>query len=374
METNPKVPSFTHSLRCFVRKILGVTEASLAFKTSLAAGLSLVVGSAFAEMFDRPDVLVSGLWCVMASIVVMQAHLGGTYSAAWIRFLGVLIGSAAGIVSLYFVGSEPLGLAVGVFCTLVLCALLNIKESFRIAGMSTAIVVVAGGGIHAVVSPWLFGWYRFVDSCIGIVIAVIVASIVWPEKAIEDIRKNVKRTLNLLSKFYLGAASLDSIIAEHEEMSESLLVEISDLLQQNRDFRKEAELELFNHQTQYETWVVVSDQLEAILAAVNALRSINKEAVAKISDDELAKRVADVIDKTNTAFQSLENEIGDGVQRQATLEVLAISLKAMDDDLVRFRGTRTTRKFSLEDLENFYMFFHSLRSIGEAIIKIKVNL
>src|SRR5262245_3522074 len=80
------------------RKILAATEAKIAIKTGIAASVSLAIGLSYAEVFDRPDIFVSGLWCVMAAIVVMQAHLGGTYRAAWVRFLGVLIGSIAGAV------------------------------------------------------------------------------------------------------------------------------------------------------------------------------------------------------------------------------------------------------------------------------------
>lgn len=364
----------SQSLKGWARKLLGATEASFAFKTGLAAGLSLILGSAFAEMFDRPDFLIGGLWSVMASIVVMQARLGGTYSSAWIRFLGVLIGSAAGVFCLYFCGNSAFSLAAGVFFTIVLCALLNIKESFRIAALSTAIVVIAGGGLHSVLPPWLFGWYRFVDSCIGILVAIAVASIVWPEKAIENIRMNVEKVLNLLSKFYLGAAGLDSNTSEHLQASESLLSEIEDLLQQNRDNRKEAELELFNNQEKYEHWVLITEQLEGILSAVNSLRNIQKDTVAKICDDDLVNRVADTIDKTNMAFQSLEKVIIHALPQPDFVDALAVSLHALNDDLLRFRGTRTTRRFGLEDLENFYLFFHSLRTVGETLIKISKTL
>ncbi|MEI8125528.1 MAG: FUSC family protein [Parachlamydiaceae bacterium] len=354
--------------RRLVRKILSITELALAFKTGLAASLSLIAGSAFATAFDRPDIFISGLWSVMASIVVMQTHVGGTYGAAWIRLVGVLLGSISGAVFIYFFGSGPFVLAAAVFSTLVLCSLLNLKESFRIAGMSTAIVIVVGG-THVGVDPWWFGFYRFIDSCIGIIIAVLISRIVWPEKATENIRLNIGKVLNLLSKYYLGSTKLELSSGGYIESTESLFNEIEDLLQQNREYQKESELELFDNRVKYEHWVVISDQLEVVFSAITALSVIRKDTLSKIFDDALAGQVANVVDKTNAAFQVLEKSIID-IGQPSSLDGLKVSLNALNEELLRFRGTRTTRQFNLEDVESFFVFFYSLRSIGEAILKI----
>jgi len=367
MELKPKIKVVYKSVGCFVRKILSATEAKLAFKTGVAAGLSLIVGFAFSDAFDRPDVFVSGLWCVMASIVVMQAHLGGTYGAAWKRFLGVLIGSIAGVLFYSFWGNGPLSLACSVFCTIVICALLNIKDSFRIAGMSTAIIIVMAG-FHPTVNPMMFSFYRFIDSCIGIIVAVVVARIVWPEKATENIQANIVKTLNLLSKYYRITTTLDPFTDAQVQSADMILEDIEELFQENRDCLEEAILERFDNQLKSEHWILIIEQLENICYAISALRGVHKEVLTKIFDDELAARVAELIDKTDVAFQSLEKSISSDMQ-SVSFESLTHALNAMNEDLVRFRATRTTRKFNLEDVESFFVFFYSLRSIGEAIIK-----
>src|SRR5262245_31373387 len=108
----------------WIKCILHNTEAKLAFKMALAASIRLVLGLAFARFFDRPDTLVSGLWSVMASIVVLQAFLGGTYKAAWARFLGVVIGSTAGAILVNALGADAVSLGISVFITIICCALL----------------------------------------------------------------------------------------------------------------------------------------------------------------------------------------------------------------------------------------------------------
>lgn len=355
-----------------LKKITAATEAKIAFKTGLAASISLIIGVSYTQILERPDTLVSGLWCVMASIVVMQAHLGGTYRAAWIRFLGVLIGSTAGAFLINLIGPGPISLGISVFLTIVLCALLNIKDSFRIAGLSTAVIIIMGG-LHPLTNPWLFSFYRFLDSCIGILIAVIIARLIWPEKAIENIRQNIAKTLNLLSRYFRIAAELEADNKGHEELSSSLFAEIIGFLEENHNYSKEAEIELFDNISLREHWMLVTDQLEIIFESVDSLKNVHKEILTKILDDSLAHQLTKVVEEIELSFQSLEKMIK-SENLSKTLVNLEDSLKLLNNELLRFRATRITRKFNLEDVESFFVFFFSLRSIGEALIKMESQI
>lgn len=389
-----------------VKKILVLTETKIAFKTSLAASISLMIGLNYTRFLDRPDTLVSGLWCVMASIVVMQAHLGGTYKAAWARFLGVLIGSTTGSILVDLIGSGSISLGISVFFTIVLCSLMNIKDSFRIAGLSAAIVIIMGG-LQPSINPWLFSFYRFLDSCIGILVAVIIARVLWPEKAIENTRKNSSKTLNLLSKYFRLSVELEVENQGHAALLQSLYTEIIRLLGENRDYSKEAEIELFDDVLLKEHWALIRDQLELIFESVDNLKNARKEILSKILDDGLANRLSDVVDKTDIAFQIVEKmilsdnpkpdasasnqEIGvlsdqeEAVQTQAddgskdgtnlspslASARLNESLRHLNVELLRFRATRATRKFNLEDVESFFVFFYNLRSVAEVLMKME---
>lgn len=372
MEKQEVKPRKRSRFVCWIKKILIATEAKMAFKTGLAASISLVIGLSFAQIFDRPDVLVSGLWCVLAAIVVMQAHLGGTYKAAWMRFFGVLIGSIAGATLINFMGSGPISLGISVFLTIVLCSLINIKDSFRIAALSTALIVITGG-LKPEINPWLFGFFRFVDSCIGIVVAVAVARLLWPEKAIENIRKNISKTLNLLSKYFHLAVELEPEIPGHTANSFSLFGEIISLLDENRDYRKEAEAELSDNTALREHWTLITDQLETTFDSVDSLKNVHKETISKILDDALAAELSNFINQIDNAFESLEKMMS-AESTDSNLSGLNESIQNLNTELLRFRATRTTRKFNIEDVESFFVFFYSLRSIGEALIKMESQM
>jgi hypothetical protein len=353
----------------WLKKLFAVTEAKIAIKTGIAASLSLIVGLSYSKVFDRPDTLVSGLWCVMASIVVMQAHLGGTYRAAWVRFLGVLIGSIAGTILIHVVGAGALSLGVSVSVTIVLCALLNIKDSFRIAALSTALIIIMGG-LHPTTDIWLFSLYRFLDSCIGILIAIAVARLIWPNKAVEDIRRNISKILTLLSKYFRIAVSLETKTEVSSVLSSKIFEEITELLEENKDYDKEAEIELFDNVALREHWTALTTEFETVFEAIDILHDVQKETLSKIFDDSLANRLSDVIEQIDQAFQSLEKSIG-SPSNSLDVNSLRQSLTNLNGELLRFRETRRTRKFNMEDVESFFVFFYSLRSIGEMLIKME---
>lgn len=353
----------------WIKNILSATEAKIAFKTGLAASISLIIGMSYTKILDRPDTLVSGLWSAMASIVVMQANLGGTYKAAWTRFLGVLVGSIAGAIFIDMLGPGPISLGISVFLTIVLCSLLNIKDSFRIAGLSTAVIIIMGG-LKSDIDPWLFSFYRFIDSLTGIIVALAVARMLWPEKAIENLRKNIAKTLALLNKYFRMAVDLEPEVPGHTDLSFSLFGEIISLLDENRDYKKESEVELFDEPLLREHWELITNQLETVFEAVDNLKHVHKETISKIIDDSLSTELNSFVDKIDLAFQSLEQMILSKPQI-FDLSTLNQSISSLNAELLRFRGTRTTRKFNLEDVESFFVFFYSLRAIAEALVKME---
>lgn len=348
-----------------IRSLLGNIEGKVALKTAIAATLSLVLGLAFSHAFDRPNSLVSGLWCVMASIVVIQAYIGGTYQAAWSRFVGVLVGSTMGGAAIILMGSGAMSLGVGIFFTIIICSLFHIKESLRIASLSTAVIVVLAG-LQPLTNPWIFSLYRFLDSCLGILIAIFVAHFILPERALENMRRNSMQIVGLLSRCYRASVEFEPVAETYRQSNEALFSEVSELLQKNRNFRDVAAAELFNKEVQRDHWTLFTHQLEIIYDAIIILRSIKKDVLSTIFDDALVKQVDAVIDNTDMALQNLGKQLNEEPY-QSFSEKLMTSLKNLNEELLRFRETRTTRKFNFVDVESFFVFFYQIRYIAEAI-------
>lgn len=354
----------------FFRNVFDNIEWRIALKTGLAAGLSLFVGLSLSSVLNRPDTLISGLWCVLSSIVVSQTHLGETYKAAWLRFLGIFIGSILGGILTIYLGSDPISLGFGIFFTVIICSILNIKDSFRIACMSVAVVMLFWEFKHSV-NPWVFSFYRFIDSCIGIITTLVVAYVVLPEKAVVNLKQNTSKILLNLGKYYM--ASVDFERERDDETTTELFIEISDLLRENRGFLEISQIEKLHQPAFHDSWTVLVHQLENIFESIDTLQRVNTSTLNKIFDDTLAKQVDLVIDKTSLTFQEVSKSLT-SKKKGSNSEELAAPLTNLSQELTRFRSTHTTGKFSLEDVESFFVFFYSLRSIANQLRKIQANV
>lgn len=360
------------SLKSWARFISDKLDLKSAVKISMAATLSLFLGLVFNKIFKRPDTLISGLWCVLAAIVVLQQQVGGTYKAAWVRFSGVAIGSVIGSLFLIHLGADyPISLGGAIFLTIITCSLLNLNESVRIASLSTAIIIIFGG-LNPSLNPWVFSFFRFIDSCIGIIIAVFIAHTLWPEKASENLRLNIIKIISLLSKQYRMVIDLRLERNIDLQTIDDTFSEIQELFYQNLAYLEESKLELPNSRGSEECAYMIS-QLEIINDSTAALRNVNLEILTKIFDDSLSNQIINVITKTDAGMNSLI-KILEREGSSFNFNDLSIALKDLNEDLLRFRATRTIRKFNLEDVESFYVFFYRLRTIGEAVIKIGENI
>lgn len=350
-------------------------DYAIAFKIGVTAALSYYAGQSLVLLTNRQDVAISGLWCVLTSIVVIKSNLGGTNQAALYRFLGIVIGSGLGGFFAYYLGSTGLTLGIGVFFTVLACLLVNIKDSIRIAALSVAVIMVMNG-MYPEHNPWTFSLFRFVDSTVGIIVAMFVSHFLFPKQAEEDIHLNLAKILSSLGK--LLQLSLEG--GEHAEMhklaSDLIKTEVDKLLIDARNNFEHTKLELFSRDDDKREWSLILDSIDRIYEAILAIRTVFQYNMTKIFDDDLSNQLEKYRDQTAVAFdslvQQLETHLSSTTSYPFTEE--ADALAALNDELIRFRSTRSTRRFELEDVENFYVFFYSLRTVGEELQRIETHL
>lgn len=348
-------------------------EGKVAIKAGVTAALSFSVGYALSSQYDRPDSLVSGLWCILTSLVVLQPHVGGTYKAAWMRFLGILIGSILGALFTTWFGSSPIPLGISVASTVAVCFLLNLGGSFRIAAMSVAVVMVLWG-LHPDTSPWLFGMYRFLDSCVGILIAVAVTHTLWPSQATSTIQLNIAKSLQLLSQLFLNGTNLEAAREHLDKSAQDDVNELHELIHENLDFLEESELELLIRREGLEDWNMLTMSCERLFEEIAVLRTVDKRILSMIIDDELAANLNTLVDQTDSALKSLAKQLEKNTLSLPISPLLQHSLKLLKDDLIRFRSTKATRKFELQDVEGFFVFFYTITLIAEQIPRLEDNI
>lgn len=334
-------------------------EVRVAIKTGLAGALGWALGMGISHATNRPDSLISGLWCTLTAIIVLQVQLGGTYKAALIRFLGVAIGSLLGGVCTTFLGSNPLSLAVSIFFTVILCSILNLKDSIRIACVSVAVVMVLWG-LRPENSPWTFAFFRVLDSCLGIIVAVVVAQTLWPFQATEKMRMNMASLLSDLNQLY-RLVTTAKMREKHELDADcsDLIEDIAICLQQDVVFLAEAKMELLAEPEKLDDWTLLNDHLERLFTVVMSLKQVYSSPW-KLVDADLAHHTLQLIESTDKTMQELSHSLTMGTFEIPSLAATLALQEVLQNDLVRFRSTRATRQATLTDVESFYVFFYSL--------------
>jgi uncharacterized membrane protein YccC len=178
-----------------------------AAKTALAAALCWWL----ALRFGWRD----GYWGSISAIIVLQSNVGATVSASRDRLLGTLIGTVLGFGFSLF-GALPWNFTLAVFAAIIICGLLGLRNSSRLAGVTIAIIML----VHKDGPRWQLAADRVGEVLLGIVVALIVTTFVFPDRARARLRDGLAQEFLLLGNFF------EAILEGFRGMPSSNLVEL----------------------------------------------------------------------------------------------------------------------------------------------------
>jgi len=347
-------------------------DLKMAIKTGVVAALAWFVGEHYALATGRPETFISGLWCVVASIVVVQEHLGAAYKVAVARFIGIGIGSLTGGLFTMLLGASPLSLGVSVGMTVALCSLFNLKESVRFASLSSAVVMVSWA-FKPLNSPWEISLYRFLDSVVGIAIAIVVVHVLWPEQATKKLRESLSKAIDKLNRLFTLSVVLIPIAEKQDESLRPLVDDIEQILLQSHTIFDEAKMELVTKTNNIEIWSYLLEHLQTLLDSILSLQYVYNKNVYEIFDQDLVRQLDSLIRQTEAYFRKISAML---IYPQNKLEAIDLtdSLEKLKQELIRFRAARPTRQFPLPDIQNFFVFFYSLKTIVEELRKMEKRI
>lgn len=160
----------------------------LSIKTAIVTALCYYAGYYFSLFYTFSTPPVAGLWCVISGIIVLQVFIEESFSAAWLRILGSFVGATMSFIFAMLMGYNIPALLICVFFTVMLTSVFKIKQAFRLASLTAAIVIIIGI-VEPTVSPFMNASSRFLESAIGTVIAIIITGLFFP----------LRKKLNLLN-------------------------------------------------------------------------------------------------------------------------------------------------------------------------------
>ena len=159
-----------------------------AAKTALAAALCWWI----AMLFGLHD----GYWGAISAIIVLQSNFGATISASRDRILGTLIGALLGFAFAQ-IGVLPWNFILAVLTAVIVCGLLGLRSSSRLAGVTICIVMLVKAGSH-----WSLALDRVMEVFIGIGMAIAVSTLVFPDRARLRLRDGLAQEFLVLGAFF----------------------------------------------------------------------------------------------------------------------------------------------------------------------------
>jgi uncharacterized membrane protein YccC len=160
-----------------------------AAKTALSAALCWWL----ALRFGQHD----GYWGAISAIIVLQSNVGSTVTASRDRLLGTLIGAALGFACSVF-GAPPWNYILALLLAVIVCGSLSLRTSSRLACVTiTIIMLVAKPGPR-----WSLALDRLGEVLLGIVVALLVSTLVIPDRARIWLRDGLAQEFLLLGEFF----------------------------------------------------------------------------------------------------------------------------------------------------------------------------
>ncbi len=146
---------------------------SVAIQSIIAVVGAYTCGFYFTGLFHEPTSFIGGLWAVISAIIVLEATAINTLNTARIRIVGTSTGAIISGVYLLLFPFSLLGYGICIAVGVLACHLFRVKPAMKITGITISVVLIVST-IEKELHPALNAGLRFMESMIGIGIAILV--------------------------------------------------------------------------------------------------------------------------------------------------------------------------------------------------------
>ena len=259
------------------------TNVTHGFKTALAAVLAYSITTILALEF--------GYWAVISTVIVMQVYVADSVEMCFYRFTGTIIGATLGVAVLLVIPKTPIFIGIALFVAVGICSFLTrYKTRYRMAGITVVIVVMTGLYAQDV---FIFGLYRVLEICIGILCAFIVSIFIFPKRKVDMLRARLEKQAKECAERCL--ILVDAFISKQQNVEESPVAELVNDVWGNHALLQKAyrHESLIYHKKFHENLTlkvaVISRSAEHLRNMVRALNTLDDDGYEIILSQELIK-------------------------------------------------------------------------------------
>jgi uncharacterized membrane protein YccC len=265
-----------------------------AAKTALAAALCWWLALQFG--------LHDGYWGSISAIIVLQSNVGSTVTASRDRILGTMIGAVLGF-SFSLFGTLPWNYVLAVLAAVIVCGLLGLRSSSRLAGVTITIIML----VQKTGPRWSLALDRVMEVVLGIVVALAVTTLIFPDRARLRLRDGLAQEFLVLGAFF--EAILQGFLGAPSENLPVLRGDALAMLRGNNQLLEEARNEPSGGPGWREGLNMLSQfgrsLFDALVALEYSVKDSHHDAFAQQLEPALGKLAADI----HNGFQHVAGRI-----------------------------------------------------------------
>lgn len=314
--------------------------------------------------------LAQGYWAVITTVIVMQANLGGSIRAGWFRLAGTAVGAVSGALAAGWFGNHSLvALGLALLVTLSVCTLLpRLRQSSRVAGITVAIVILAGQPED---SAFTLGLSRFIEIALGIVMALGVSAFFFPSRASSAMYRGLAKVFEDLSGLFGLVVEARLQEAYPEPQAFSFKDRIIRTLARCRDLRQEAQAEGRIESAAVSTMLLF--QGERLFEHVLGVDHVASEAQGAGLHRHLPEELTGLETATAKVLTGLAAHLRDGAPLPATAE-LDQAVATARAKLAAMRRERAPAAYDLTEVMHFFSFVHGMLACAADAREITLRL
>ncbi len=358
MSANPTPHSTRHSRRLgssLTRLVRKPSRLSVEF--AVKAGLATVVAIGISRWLG----LNSPYWAGISAVVATAGSIGASINASITRIVATVIALliAIGVVLLPVDGLVVAGLTVT--ATLLIMSSLRLDAGARLAGASTLLLTAIPQG-----DPLSTAIGRGLNVPLGCVVAVLVGSVVFPHRAVNQLK--IGLTEDLIGCFRLSCDALeqwlDSTVSP--ELDTRLKALLSDVSRRDAMYT-EASFEpggTGSRSTNLSLALELTKRTSRVTRSLVIVAARGTDDTAQRLLEPEFRRVIEAMHRMITEFD--DSDLNDTPQRAREIhQQLQPAIKAMDDGFRQLRERRETASYSDRDVEHLLHAMWCIHAFGE---------
>ncbi|MEH2378714.1 MAG: aromatic acid exporter family protein [Nostoc sp.] len=336
-----------------------IVLAKMAFKMAIASAISFEVAQALRWQYP--------FYAAIAAIIVMSSTHGSTLLLGIQRIIGTVIGAIGGAIFAVALGTNFWSLGISVFLTIFLTSYWKFNEAAKLAGYVSAIVILS----HSQ-SPWLYAWGRFLETLLGIGVALLVNNFIFPASAGVELRRCLSQTLTDLEQFY--ELVVDSAFTGNYDRPrvDKLKTSIISSLTKGRSLWQEVRQGQTNEppgKRVNEAWEFLIRRIwEHILTMEHTVLARQQDTFWQI----LSPQITQLALETKSAMLTLATAVKSH-QPSLSLSGMEVAITNATEQLNRLEEIKQ-QDYPMDEILRFFTFFYTMEEVGRKLQKMAGTL